>query len=519
MATQTVKTADFRTLSRICEMLNKEREKLNAPPLALSVQLCDVAQAHALDMVARGYFSNVGPDGVDLARKVQQAGYLHKVAANLTMGPESEPEVVQAFLGNPTQRDHALDRAAAHLGIGRADDAWVAIFGEPPPEVNAMDRRTPVQVLELINRARSQAGVMPLRIAEQLNQAAQEHAEDMATQNYLGVRGPDGVSTADRAKRAGYQGRTGSLLISGIGAADLVVKTWLESEQNRQNALNPDYRFLGVGTHVSRWVALLGTMPTEASATPELLQAALQLINRRRREAGVPELAQSDLLTQAAQEHAQDMVVRNYVGAQNPAGEDLTGRVSKRSYEGKVGGSFAKDQPTADHAVEAFLQSAADKAALLSPTFSQLGIGIAESRWVLVYGQPQPKSKDPRALRVQRMIELINTERAKAMQPPLQPNDRLMEAAQLHAEDMQRRGYAAGKNPEGQDAGARVTAARYPWRSLAELLASDAPDPDPIVRGWMQSPGHKAHLLKPELTQIGVGVAEARWDILLARPQ
>ena len=35
------KTADFRTLQRVCELLNKERAPKNLPALALSVQLSD----------------------------------------------------------------------------------------------------------------------------------------------------------------------------------------------------------------------------------------------------------------------------------------------------------------------------------------------------------------------------------------------------------------------------------------------------------------------------------------------
>ncbi|MCS6915498.1 MAG: CAP domain-containing protein [Myxococcales bacterium] len=519
MSTASVQTADFRILTQVLDLLNKERSTVNAPPLALSVQLCEAAQLHAQDMVARGYFGPVSPEGVDLSARALARGYKHKVCANLAMGPSTHREAATALLEGQVQRDNALDRRNLHLGLGRAGEAWVAVFGAPPPEAPGHDLQAPRHMMELINQVRTQAGMMPLRISQQLNQAALEHVRDMVARGYVAPRSPEGTSAADRARQAGFQGRVATHVAAGVTAADLVVSTWMGNEASRQNLLHADFRFLGAAMEASRWAVLLGTMPMQASATPELLTSTLALVNRHRQEAGVPELERSDLLTQAAQDHAQDMVLCNYCAATSPSGDSIQARIHRRGYVGQTAASFTLGHPTPEHALEALLLSPADKALLLDPRFTQLGIGVAESRWVLVYGLPQPRTQDPRALRVGRMVELINIERAKAMLPPLQPNDRLTEAAQTHAEDMQRRGYASGTTPEGEGTGQRVTRHRYPWRSLAELIAVDAPDPEPIVRGWMESPSHRGHLLKPELVHIGVGVAESRWDVLLARPQ
>jgi uncharacterized protein YkwD len=36
--------------------------------------------------------------------------------------------------------------------------------------------------------------------------------------------------------------------------------------------------------------------------------------------------------------------------------------------------------------------------------------------------------------------------------------------------------------------------------------------PRRVVRGWMESPGHRAALLEPRFVEVGIGVAQGRPD-------
>jgi stress response protein SCP2 len=105
------------------------------------------------------------------------------------------------------------------------------------------------------------------------------------------------------------------------------------------------------------------------------------------------------------------------------------------------------------------------------------------------------------------VITATNAERARLRLGLLTEDPRLTRAAQAHSEDMVRRAFFAHENPDGRQVWDRAGAAGYPYRKVAENIAAGQPTARDVVRGWMDSPGHRANILDPELTQIGVGHA------------
>src|SRR5690606_27725709 len=61
--------------------------------------------------------------------------------------------------------------------------------------------------------------------------------------------------------------------------------------------------------------------------------------------------------------------------------------------------------------------------------------------------------------------------------------------------------------PQGKDVTDRIAATGYLVLASAENIASGQPDPATVVEGWLNSPGHRANILNPELTEIGAGYA------------
>ena len=49
------------------------------------------------------------------------------------------------------------------------------------------------------------------------------------------------------------------------------------------------------------------------------------------------------------------------------------------------------------------------------------------------------------------------------------------------------------------------------WR-VAENIAMGYESAAATMTGWMNSPGHRANILTPELTHLGVGVSIGIWD-------
>jgi uncharacterized protein YkwD len=106
---------------------------------------------------------------------------------------------------------------------------------------------------------------------------------------------------------------------------------------------------------------------------------------------------------------------------------------------------------------------------------------------------------------------LLNEERAAKGLPPLRYEARLELASQRHSEDMVRRRFFAHDTPDGVDPQARILATGYPagnaytGENLAWGERSES-SPAEIMDAWMHSPGHRENILRPNFTEVGVGV-------------
>lgn len=114
-------------------------------------------------------------------------------------------------------------------------------------------------------------------------------------------------------------------------------------------------------------------------------------------------------------------------------------------------------------------------------------------------------------------VQLINTERTKAGVPALGLAAQLIQAAQEHCDDMAARGYLAPATPEGEQVGARAKRLGYNGRVTA-LLASGAPQLGAVLTRWLTIPDYKAVLLDAGYSQLGIGMANEAWTVLLALP-
>lgn len=103
------------------------------------------------------------------------------------------------------------------------------------------------------------------------------------------------------------------------------------------------------------------------------------------------------------------------------------------------------------------------------------------------------------------VVRLTNQARAKARVPPLVINELLRQAARRHSVDMARRGFFSHNDPEGVTPFDRMRSHGYA-HPAAENIAGGQRRPHEVVHAWLNSPGHRANLLHPDITEIGVGV-------------
>jgi uncharacterized protein YkwD len=113
----------------------------------------------------------------------------------------------------------------------------------------------------------------------------------------------------------------------------------------------------------------------------------------------------------------------------------------------------------------------------------------------------------PRPDLEQRMLELVNQERAAAGLRPLAPDPELTEVARQHSTDMFARGYFAHDTPEGLSPFDRMRAANIHFLTAGENLAL-APTLSVAHTGLMNSPGHRENILRPQFGRVGIGIMD-----------
>ncbi|MGP4024703.1 CAP domain-containing protein [Actinomadura sp. 3N407] len=104
------------------------------------------------------------------------------------------------------------------------------------------------------------------------------------------------------------------------------------------------------------------------------------------------------------------------------------------------------------------------------------------------------------------VVSLTNKERAKAGCKPLRIDQRLVTSARKHSADMAANGYFSHTSQNGDSPWKRMEEAGYPSPG-AENIAKGYPTPAGVMKGWMNSPGHRANILNCDLRAIGVGKA------------
>ncbi len=113
----------------------------------------------------------------------------------------------------------------------------------------------------------------------------------------------------------------------------------------------------------------------------------------------------------------------------------------------------------------------------------------------------------PRPDLEKQMLDLVNQERQTAGLPPLQPDPELTEVARKHSADMFARGYFAHDTPDGLSPFDRMSQANVRFITAGENLAL-APTLQIAHTGLMNSPGHRANILRREFGRVGIGVMD-----------
>ena len=108
--------------------------------------------------------------------------------------------------------------------------------------------------------------------------------------------------------------------------------------------------------------------------------------------------------------------------------------------------------------------------------------------------------------------DLTNQNRQVQNLPILSVSPVLNKVAELKANDMAQKGYFAHTSPEGKAPWYWFDQAGYNYEYAGENLAVDFTDSVDVARAWMNSPKHKANILKNAYTEIGTAIATGTYQ-------
>lgn len=111
------------------------------------------------------------------------------------------------------------------------------------------------------------------------------------------------------------------------------------------------------------------------------------------------------------------------------------------------------------------------------------------------------------------LLAHTNNDRVLNGVPLLIENPLLSRAAQMKADDMLQRGYYSHTTPEGYTPLYWLDLVGYQYLNAGENLdLTYVQTEEDIQTAWMNSPSHRANLLFPAFTEIGVGVASGEYQ-------
>jgi uncharacterized protein YkwD len=261
----------------ILTRVNRERPK--GKPLALSPALCRVAQTRAEELASgRNPNQLLLSDAEDGAKK---GGYEPRRLGEVFVTAEGSLDDVldETLRGGSALMQEIAREPYTDLGIG------FALHGDEPPHYVFLfaaswadflrDKRAEFsdlsrvrrELLERINRERTERRLAPLRPDSRLDIAAQNHADDMLARSYYGHKSPEGKTVLERSKAAGYAPQfVGENIAEGQDTYDRVVKDWMASPVHREHILSPVFSDIGSGIAVGAnkngseilWVQVFG---------------------------------------------------------------------------------------------------------------------------------------------------------------------------------------------------------------------------------------------------------------------
>lgn len=147
------------SVSGLLSATNAQRSANGVATLTLNSKLNSAAQAKAADMVNRGYWAHVTPDGKQPWWFIANAGYQYTSAGeNLAYGFSSSDSTITGWMNSSSHRTNMLNATFTEVGFGIVDtDNYV--YNDPQPDGPSTDHGP--QTIVVAMYAKPQASAPP----------------------------------------------------------------------------------------------------------------------------------------------------------------------------------------------------------------------------------------------------------------------------------------------------------------------------------------------------------------------
>lgn len=108
------------------------------------------------------------------------------------------------------------------------------------------------------------------------------------------------------------------------------------------------------------------------------------------------------------------------------------------------------------------------------------------------------------------VLRLVNIERANAGAAPLVLDEALCNAANMRAIEMDCTGVFGHKRPNDHSCFEVYDICNVEWQNACgENIEAGQATPEDVMKSWLGSAGHKANILSPEYTKMGLGYSNS----------
>ncbi len=230
----------------------------------------------------------------------------------------------------------------------------------------------------------------------------------------------------------------------------------------------------------------------------------LTMINAIRTSLGLSAVSLNTQLSALAQEHSNDMVAKNYFGHVNLEGKSPEDRRKKAQYPAEVGENLANSSTLAS-AMQGLLRSPIHRANILTPHWTQVGIGIAKSsdgslKVTQEFSGEILTSSKLGELR-QQLISGINAERNKASTSAILEDEQLTNVATNWSEKLAVNDEFGFTTADGQNLTNMVRGANIKSAIQMFVFSSNT------TKDLIERVAKPSNSIQSEWTRIGIGLA------------